>query len=89
MEHVYSTGEDKLKACYLLLQLAHLLLLLLEQGSLLRRLVAEWEETVLGWFGRLQNIAKRLLESLRRWVGPEEAFAGGSGKAERVGLDSS
>lgn len=80
MEHVYSTGEDKLKACYLLLQLAHLLLLLLEQGSLLRRLVAEWEETVLGWFGRLQNIAKRLLESLRRLGGAGRGVRGWFGE---------
>jgi hypothetical protein len=87
LEHVYSIDPDKLKAYYLLLQLAHLLLLLLEKGSLLRRLVADWGATVLGWFGSLQNIAKRLLESLRTWCWPEAAYAGGGG--HRVVLDSS
>ena len=53
LEHVYSSDPEKLKVYYLWLQIAHLLLLLVEKGSLLRRLTAEWGQTVLGWFGRL------------------------------------
>lgn len=89
LEHVYSTDPDKLKAYYLLLQIAHLLLLLLEKGSLLRRVVAAWNTTVLGWFGSLQKIAQRLLESLRYWPWPDECFAGPPGARPGVGLDSS
>jgi hypothetical protein len=89
LEHVYSIDPDKLKAYYLLLQIAHVLLLLLEKGSLLRRVVAEWDTTVLGWFGSLQNIAQRLLESLRYWAWPEASFGRPAGTRPRVGLDSS
>jgi hypothetical protein len=88
LEHVYSIDPDKLKAYYLCLQIAHLLLLLLEQGSLLRRLVADWDRTVRGWFGSLKNIAKRLLESLRTTTWPAESFARSGGR-QRVVLDSS
>jgi hypothetical protein len=73
LKHVYSIDPDKLKAYYLLLQMAHLLLLLLEHGSLLRRLLADWEATVRGWFGSLKNIPKRLLESLRGTAWPAES----------------
>jgi len=88
LEHVYSIDPDKLKAYYVFLQIAHLLLQLLEKGSLLRRLVADWHTTVRGWFGSLKNIAKRLLESLRysRWSAASFAPAP---KGQRVVLDSS
>ena len=88
LEHVYSTDPEKLKVYYLWLQLAHLLLLLMFKGSLLRRLTAEWGQTVLGWFGSWQNVGARLLESLRNWSWPEESFSWPAGTT-RVGLDSS
>jgi hypothetical protein len=88
LEHVYSTDPEKLKVYYLWLQIAHLLLLLLLKGGLLRRLTAEWRQTVLGWFGSWGNVAERLLESLRNWAWPEESFAPPAGKAGG-GLDSS
>lgn len=89
LEHVYSIDPDKLKVYYVWLQIAHLVLLLLAKGSLLRRLTAEWGQTVLGWFGSWQNLGKRLLESLRNWSWPQESFARPGGKAARVVLDSS
>lgn len=88
LEHVYSIDPEKLKAYYLFLQIAHLLLLLLEKGSLLRQLVAPWHATVLGWFGSLKNIAVRLLESLRQSVWPAESYERARGR-ERVVLNSS
>jgi hypothetical protein len=88
LEHVYSTDPDKLKVYYLWLQIAHLLLLLLAQGSLLRRLTAAWGETVLGWFGSWGNLGHRLLESLRNGSWPAASFGRPDGKAERVTLDS-
>ena len=89
LEHVYSTDPEKLRVYYLWLQVAHLLLLLVEKGSLLRRVTAEWGQTVLGWFGSWQNVGKRLLESLRNWAWPEESFTPPAGKPTRIGLDSS
>ena len=58
LEHAYSFGEWQLKGFYLLMQIAHLFLQLVERGSLLgedcRRL-----------FGSLRAMARRLAESFR------------------------
>lgn len=89
LEHVYSTDPDKLKVYYLWLQIAHVLLRLVEKGSRLRQLTAAWGQTVLGWFGSWQNVGQRLLESPRNWAWPEESFARPVGKARRIILDSS
>jgi hypothetical protein len=89
LEHVYSIDPDKLKVYYLWLQIAHLVLLLMHKGSLLRQLTAQWQRTVLGWFGSWQNLGQRLLESLRQWAWPEASFAQRAGKQDRVDLDSS
>lgn len=88
LEHIYSTDPDKLKVYYLWLQIAHLLLLLLAKGSLLRRLTEEWGQSVVGWFGSWRNLGQRLLESLRTGAWPAESFGRGAGRTERVGLDS-
>ncbi|MDQ3931155.1 MAG: hypothetical protein M3328_18675 [Chloroflexota bacterium] len=66
LEHIYSTDPEKLKAYYYLLQIAHLLLQLLEKGSLLRQLAQEYaQETAAQLFGSLKHLAKRLLDGLR------------------------
>src|SRR5262249_49850656 len=71
----YSEGAHW-AAYYYLLQIAHLLLQLLEKGSLLRRLAQEQgRSSALGLFGSLKNMAERLLESLRNLWWPEESFA--------------
>src|SRR5262249_22369914 len=88
LEHVYSSDPDKLKVYYLWLQIAHLLLLLMAKGSLLRQLTKEWGKSVLGWFGSWGNLGKRLLESLRNWSWPAASFDRGNGKIERLSLDS-
>ena len=75
LEHAYSEGEHW-AAYYYLLQIAHILLQLLEKGSLLRRLAeAQGKGSALALFGSLKNMAERLLESLRNLRWPEEAFA--------------
>jgi hypothetical protein len=89
LEHVYSSDEDKLKVYYLWLQIAHLLLLLLQKGSLLRQATAEWGHSVLGWFGSWANVGQRLLESLRNGCWPEESLLPPDGKTERIRLDTS
>jgi len=55
-----------------LLQIAHILLLLLEHGKFLRQRAAEYGKTPVQWFGSLKNIGQFLLESIRNWLWPEE-----------------
>src|SRR5262249_56015524 len=75
LEHAYSEGAHW-AAYYYLLQIAHVLLQLLEKGSLLRRLAQEQgKASAVALFGSLKNMAERLLESLRNLWWPEEAFA--------------
>jgi hypothetical protein len=89
LEHVYSIDPENWKAYYLLLQIAFLLVQLLERGSLLRRLAAEAGRPFWKLFGSLKNVARRLLDSVRfvaweeGWFDPRQA-----GKL-RIELDSS
>jgi hypothetical protein len=89
LEHVYSSDPEKWKSYYLLLQIAFVLVQLLERGSLLRRLAAELGRPFWKLFGSLKNVARRLLESVR-WVSWEEAwFEAGIARRLRISLDSS
>src|SRR6266705_4567894 len=54
LEHVYSTDPEKWQAYYHLLQIAFILVQLLERGSLLRRLADEWGQNVGQLFGSLK-----------------------------------
>jgi hypothetical protein len=89
LEHVYSIDPEKWKAYYLLLQIAFIVVQLVERGSLLRRLAADLGRPVWKLFGSLKNVARRLLDSVRfvaweaSWFDPRQA-----GKL-RIGLDSS
>jgi hypothetical protein len=88
LEHAYS--HTCWAAYYFLLQIAHLLLQLVEKGSLLRHLAQEQgKRTALELFGSLKNLAQRLLDSLRyrRW--PEEVFDRTAAGAIQIRLDSS
>lgn len=87
LEHAYSTGEDTLKAFYLLLQIAHLFLQMLEMGSLLRRLAERHGGSPAKVFGSSRNIARRLLDCLRYFrIGAE--FLGPCPRMQ-IRLDSS
>ena len=83
LEHAYSTDPEGLKAYYCLLQIAHIMLQLLECGSLLRHLAAQGQPP-LRRFGSLKNIARRLLEDLRHGLLPEEPR-----RAIQIRLDTS
>ena len=88
LEHAYS--HQCWPAYYFLLQIAHLLLQLLEKGSLLRDLAQEQgKRTAVDLFGSLKNMARRLLESLRyrRW--PDEAFDRETAGSIQIRLDTS
>ena len=75
LEHASSAGEHW-AVYYYLLQIAHIVLQLLEKGSLLRKLAQEQGQgSALALFGSLKNRAERLLEGLRNLCWPEEAFA--------------
>jgi hypothetical protein len=72
--HAYGEGGH-FGAYYLLLQIAHLLMQLLEKGSLLRSLARQaGKPSAVGLLGGLKNLAQALVESLRNLVWPDEAF---------------
>jgi hypothetical protein len=82
LEHAYSRGAWQSKNLYLLLQIAHLILQLIERGNLL-------SQDCKRLFGSLRNLARRLAESLRnRLIGPE-ATQPDLAAAIQIRLDSS
>ena len=89
LEHVYRIDPEKWKSYYVLLQIAFILVQLLERGSLLRRLASELGRPVWKLFGSLKNLARRLQDSVRfeywseAWFDPEQTGP------MRIGLDSS
>jgi hypothetical protein len=73
LEHAYS--HTHWAAYYFLLQIAHLLLQLVEKGSLLRRLAQEQgKRSAVELYGSLKNMAQRLLDSLRYRHWPDAVF---------------
>lgn len=82
LEHAYSTGERQIKNFYLLLQIAHILVQLMERGNLLggdcKRL-----------FGSLRNLSRRLAESLRNCLIPLQALDIQAAAGIQIRLNSS
>src|SRR5271166_730025 len=74
LEHVFSTDPERLKAYYYLLQIAHIMLQVVEVGSLLRDLAAEFGRTPMQLFGSLKNLARRMLEAFRYIALSDQAF---------------
>lgn len=66
LEHAYSTTDRPIKNFYILMQLAHLILQLMEKGSLL-------SQDCKKLFGSLRNLARRLAESIRHYLIRPEA----------------
>ena len=88
LEHAYS--HRCWATYYFLLQIAHLLLQLVEKGSLLQHLAQQQgKRTAVELFGSLRNIAQRLLDSLRYYRWPDEAFNRANAGAIQIRLDSS
>jgi hypothetical protein len=89
LEHAYSHGAQW-AAYYFLLQIAHLILQLVEKGNLLRQLAQQHgQRTAVELFGSLKNMAQRLLDSLRYWAWPEAAFDVAAAQRRQIRLDSS
>ena len=90
LQHVYSTGPEKWKAYYYLLQIAFILVQLLERGSLLRRLAQrEGKASAVALFGSLKNSARRLLDSLRFRVWPANCYDPTQASAIHISLEDS
>src|SRR5205085_9035332 len=74
LEHAYSRRAHW-AVYYVLLQIAHLMLQLVEKGSLLRQLAqAQGKRNAVDLFGSLKNMAYRLLESVRNLAWPEAVY---------------
>ena len=82
LEHAYSTRPEPIKNWYLLLQIAHLILQLLERGNLLGQAPARL-------FGSLRSLARRLAESLRQQLIPAESLDPARCAAMQIRLNSS
>jgi hypothetical protein len=87
LEHVYGSDEALLKCFYLLLQIAHMILQLVEKGSLLKGVARRYGKAVLALYGSVRNIARRLLDCLRHRLIPAEALD--SAHRIQIRLDSS
>lgn len=88
MEHAYSEGQDTLKCFYILLQIAHMILQLVEKGSLLKKLARDYETTVPKLLGSINNLSRRLLECLRYFRIPDSAFDSQLAAACQIRLDT-
>jgi hypothetical protein len=82
LEHAYSIGEPQIKNFYVLLQIAHLILQLVERGSLLTRDAKRL-------FGSLANLARRLAESIRNVLIPADATDPTKAAKIQIRLDTS
>lgn len=88
LEHAYS--HKAWEAYYFLLQIAHMLLQLMEKGSLLLNLAKQRGlKTAVALFGSLKNMAKSLLESLRHCHWPDDAFDVAAAAKIQIRLNSS
>jgi hypothetical protein len=88
LEHAYS--QTAWEVYYLLLQIAHMMLQLVEKGSLLKDLARQLDKkTALALFGSLKAMAERILDSLRYSAWPEAAFAVDAARKIQIRLNSS
>lgn len=73
LEHAYGLNGEVLKCFYIFLQIAHLIMQLVEKGSVLRRAVKRHGKSVLAVYGSVRNIARSFLDCLRYGKIPDEA----------------
>jgi hypothetical protein len=89
LEHVYGKNPETLKAYYYLLQIAHMILQVLEASSLLRQLAQAYQRTPWQLFGSLKNLARRLLECFRYFLLGDDAFDPQQAARQHISLNSS
>ena len=80
LEHAYSTTHYK--NWYICLQIAHMILQLLERGSLLSAPCRKL-------FGSIRNLTARLVESIRNHVIPPEALDPQAAASIQIRINSS
>lgn len=88
MEHAYGEDQDTLKCYYILLQIAHMILQLVEKGSLLKKLASDYKTTTPKLLGSINNLSRRLLECLRYFDIPDAAFDLQLAAACQIRIDS-
>lgn len=81
LEHAFSLSNQQIKNYYVLLQIAHTILQLIEHGNLLSRHAKDL-------FGSLRDLARRLAESLRHYEISPEAVDPTVAASLRIRLDS-
>jgi len=82
LEHAYGTGTRQMRNWYLLLQIAHMILQLVERGSLLSANCGRL-------FGSLRGLSRRLAESLRNHLIPLEALDPAAAASIQIRLNTS
>jgi hypothetical protein len=82
LEHAYSTGDWQIKNFYILLQIAHLILQLVERGRL-------FGTDAKKLFGSLIDLARRLAESIRNVLIPAEAVDPANARSIQIRLNTS
>jgi hypothetical protein len=82
LEHAYSLKDRQIYNWYLLMQIAHTILQLLERGHLFGRQAQ-------ALLGSLANLARRLLESFRNVLIPAEALETVAAERIQIRLNSS
>jgi hypothetical protein len=86
--HVSSSDPEKWQSYDPLLQSAFVLVQLLERGSLLRRLAAEWGRPFWELFGSRKDVARRRLDRVRFVSGEEGWLDARPARQRRIRLDS-
>lgn len=86
LEHMYAKNWNAAKNFYFLLQIGHLFHQLMQKGSLLKKAVGKGVKEA---FGSIKNFIRRLFESLRYWLLPEDLWATPSTDRIQIRLDSS
>lgn len=89
LEHVYSHDPEKWKAYYYLLQIAFIIIQLVERGSLLLQLTTQVKRTPRQLFGSLANMARFLLTALCHSLWPDDFFDETTARNRRIHFDSS
>jgi hypothetical protein len=88
MEHAFR--HTNWAAYYYLLPIAHMLLQLVEKGSLLMHMAQEHgKRTAVDLFGNSAHVARRLLESVRYLRWPEDAFDVAAARKTQIRFDNS
>jgi hypothetical protein len=86
LEHAYSENERAAKNYYILLQIAHLIEMLIQKGSLLVRIMGR---TVREIVGGVRKLAQYLKESLRNHLIPTQAIDPATARRIQIRFDSS